>query len=150
MLTQPRRIKVENKFRVHLDSNENGRFDKNDLLIGRTGISNKVAAKGVGNLLDEGETGELIVDFKRPPSKRPDPDALTLDQQIQQLKEDIMNGGLDMQFKLPNGTSIPITLDDAKARLSTLEIEQHDMDASKLVQDTLKNVYDPVCWFGDC
>ena len=83
-------------------------------------------------------------------SLRPDPDALTLDQQIQQLKEDIMNGGLDMQFKLPNGTSIPITLDDAKARLSTLEIEQHAMDASKLVQDTLKNVYDPVCWFGDC
>ena len=149
------------KFRVHLDSNENGRFDKKDQLIGRTGLRNKHAAKGVGNLLDEGETGELIVDFKRPPSRRPDPDALTLDQQIQQLKNDIMNGGLDMQFKLPNGTSIPITLDDAKTRLSLLEMEQDAieqeamdlskaMDQSKLVQDSLKNTFDPVCWIGDC
>ena len=39
------------KFRVYLDSNENGRFDKNDQLIGRTGIREKHAAKGVGNLM---------------------------------------------------------------------------------------------------
>lgn len=109
------------KFRVFLDSNENGRFDKADRLIGRTGLKQKHAAKGVGNLLDEGETAELVVDFKRPPSKRSDPDASLLDQSIQQLKEDIMNGGLDMQFKLPDGTSIPITLDEARAELSNLE-----------------------------
>ena len=52
------------KFRVYLDSNENGRFDKNDQLIGRTGLKKKHAAKGVGNLLDEGEIGQLEVKFK--------------------------------------------------------------------------------------
>ena len=138
------------KFRVYLDSNENGRFDKNDQLIGRTGLKHKHASKGVGNLLDDDEIGELIVDFKRPPSKRPDPDAMTLDQQIQQLKEEIMNGGLDMQFKLPNGTSIPITLDQAKARLSALEIEQHAMDAQKSLELNLENTFNPACWFHPC
>ena len=56
------------KFRVYLDSNENGRFDKNDQLIGRTGIREKHAAKGVGNLLDEDEIGLLEVKFKIPNS----------------------------------------------------------------------------------
>ena len=52
------------KFRVYLDSNENGRFDKNDELIGRSGPKQKHASKGVGNLLYEGEIGELVVKFK--------------------------------------------------------------------------------------
>ena len=56
------------KFRVYLDSNENGRFDKNDQLIGRTGLRNKLAAKGVGNLLDEDEIGQIEVKFKIPNS----------------------------------------------------------------------------------
>ena len=53
------------KLRLYLDSNENGRFDKNDLLIGRTGISNKLAAKSVGNLIKEDEVGQVEVKFKR-------------------------------------------------------------------------------------
>ena len=53
------------KFRVYLDSNENGRFDKNDELIGRTGIRQRHAAKGVGNLLDDDEIGQLEIKFKR-------------------------------------------------------------------------------------
>ena len=53
------------KFRDYLDSNENGRFDKNDQLIGRTGLKHKHAAKGVGNLLDEDEVGQLEVKFTR-------------------------------------------------------------------------------------
>lgn len=57
------------KFRVHLDSNENGRFDKNDELIGRTGLKQKHVAKGVGNLLDEDELGQLEVKFKRAKSE---------------------------------------------------------------------------------
>ena len=56
------------KFRVYLDSNENGLFDKNDQLIGRTGLRNKHAAKGVGNLLDEDEVGLLEVKFEIPNS----------------------------------------------------------------------------------
>ena len=36
------------KFRVYLDSNENGRFDKDDLFFGRTGIKAKHSKKGVG------------------------------------------------------------------------------------------------------
>nr|BDD45745.1 hypothetical protein 48 [bacterium] len=52
------------KFRVFLDSNENGRFDKKDQLIGRSGLKQKHAAKGVGNLLDEDEIGQLEVKFK--------------------------------------------------------------------------------------
>lgn len=55
------------KFRVYLDSNENNRFDKNDELIGRTGLNQKHAAKGVGNLLDEGEIGQLKVKFTKTP-----------------------------------------------------------------------------------
>ena len=55
------------KFRVYLDSNKNGRFDKNDPLIGRTGLKHKHAAKGVGNLLDEDEIGQVEVKFKRSP-----------------------------------------------------------------------------------
>ena len=53
------------KFRVYLDSNENGRFDKSDPLIGLSGLKQKHAAKGVGNLLDEGEIGQLQVTFKK-------------------------------------------------------------------------------------
>ena len=53
------------KFRVFLDSNENGRFDKKDQLIGRIGLKEKHAAKGVGNLLDEDEFGQLDVNFKK-------------------------------------------------------------------------------------
>ena len=59
------------KFRVYLDSNENGRFDKNDQLIGKSGLKKKHAAKGVGNLLDEGELGQLEVKFKT--SKKANP-----------------------------------------------------------------------------
>ena len=53
------------KFRVYLDSNENGRFDKNDQLIGRTGIRSKHSSKGVGNLLGDDEIGLLEIKFKR-------------------------------------------------------------------------------------
>ena len=53
------------KFRVYLDSNENGRFDKSDPFIGLSGLKQKHAAKGVGNLLDEGEIGQLEVKSKR-------------------------------------------------------------------------------------
>ena len=55
----------KHKFRVYLDSNENGRFDKKDELIGRSGLKQKCAAKGVGNLLNEDKAGHLEVKFKR-------------------------------------------------------------------------------------
>ena len=53
------------KFRVYLDSNKNGRFDNKDQLIGKSGLKQKHAAKGVGNLLDEDELGQLEVKFKK-------------------------------------------------------------------------------------
>ena len=56
------------KFRVYLDSNENGLFDKRDPLIGMSALKKKHAAKGVGNLLDEDEIGQLEVTFKKPKS----------------------------------------------------------------------------------
>nr|BDD45744.1 hypothetical protein 47 [bacterium] len=52
------------KFRVHLDSNDNGRFDKNDSFFGHTGLKTKYSKKGVGQILDEGEVGELKIKFK--------------------------------------------------------------------------------------
>ena len=52
------------KFRVHLDSNDNGRFDKNDLFYGHSGLKTKDSKKGVGQILDEGEVGELKIKFK--------------------------------------------------------------------------------------
>ena len=53
------------KIRVYLDSNENGRFDKTDPLLGRSGIKHKHVDYGVGNLLDEDELGQLEVTFKK-------------------------------------------------------------------------------------
>jgi len=51
------------KKRVYLDSNENGRFDKNDVLIGSTGINERVTRKGAG--LDQNELGIVEIEFKR-------------------------------------------------------------------------------------
>ena len=53
------------KFRVYLDSNESGRFDKKDTLIGWSLLKQKFAAKGVGNLLDEDEIGQVEIRFKQ-------------------------------------------------------------------------------------
>ena len=52
------------KFRVYLDSNDNGRFDKNDSFYGHTGLKTKHSKKGVGQILDKGEVGELKIKFK--------------------------------------------------------------------------------------
>ena len=52
------------KFRVYLDSNENKRFDKDDLFIGRTGIKANHSKKGVGNLIDLDEIGKVSVKLK--------------------------------------------------------------------------------------
>jgi len=46
---------ARHKFRVYLDSNDNGRFDKNDSFYGHTGLKMKHSKKGVGQILDEGE-----------------------------------------------------------------------------------------------
>lgn len=53
------------KFRVYLDTNENGRFDRKDQLIGKTGLKRKYSRKGIGNLLEEGELGQLKIKFKK-------------------------------------------------------------------------------------
>ena len=53
------------KFRVYLDTNENGRFDRRDELIGKTGLKGKHSRKGIGNLLEDGELGRLEVKFKK-------------------------------------------------------------------------------------
>ena len=55
----------KHKKRIYLDSNENGRFDKDDLFIGRTGIKDKHTKKGVGELLDPGDIGHVEVLFRR-------------------------------------------------------------------------------------
>ena len=52
------------KFRVYLDSNENKRFDKDDLFIGRTGIKANHSKKGVGNLIDLDEIGKVEVKLR--------------------------------------------------------------------------------------
>ena len=53
------------KFRVYLDTDENGRFDRRDELIGMTGLKDKHSKKGIGNLLEDGELGRLEVKFKK-------------------------------------------------------------------------------------
>ena len=55
---------ARHKFRVYLDSNDNGRFDKNDSFYGHSGLKTKDSKKGVGQILDEGEVGELKIKFK--------------------------------------------------------------------------------------
>lgn len=59
----------KHKFRVFLDSNENNHFDRDDTLIGWSHLRKKVSDKGVGNLLDEDEIGQLEVSFRRLKSK---------------------------------------------------------------------------------
>ena len=59
------------KFRVFLDSNENGRFDKKDTLISSSHLKQKFADKGVGNLLDEDINGRVEVKFKQLRSNDP-------------------------------------------------------------------------------
>ena len=56
------------KLRVYLDSNENNRFDKNDLLLGRIGLKTRHSKNGVGGILDEDELGQIEVKFKKPKS----------------------------------------------------------------------------------
>ena len=56
------------KFRVYLDSNENNRFDKNDVLLGRIGLKTRHSKNGVGGILDEDELGQIEVKFKKPKS----------------------------------------------------------------------------------
>ena len=53
------------KFRVYLDSNENNRFDNDDVLLGRTGLKTRHSKNGVVGILDEDETGQVEVKFKR-------------------------------------------------------------------------------------
>ena len=53
------------KFRVYLDSNVNGRFDKNDFFFGRKGLKIKHSKKGIGAVLGEDDIGQLEVKFKR-------------------------------------------------------------------------------------
>lgn len=40
------------KLRIFLDSNENNRFDKNDLFLSRTGLRAKHSKNDVGGILD--------------------------------------------------------------------------------------------------
>ena len=53
------------KFKVFLDTNENGRFDRSDELIGKTSLTRKLTKQGIGNLLDDGELGGLEIKFKK-------------------------------------------------------------------------------------
>ena len=53
------------KFRVYLDTNENGRFDRKDELIGKTGLKRQVSRKGIGSLLEPGEFGQLEIKFNK-------------------------------------------------------------------------------------
>ena len=52
------------RFKVFLNTNDNGRFDGKDDLIGKTRLFLKHSRKGVGNLLEEDQVGQLEVKFK--------------------------------------------------------------------------------------
>ena len=53
------------KFKVFLDTNENGSFDRKDELIGKTSLTRKLTKKGIGNLLNDDELGQLEIKFKK-------------------------------------------------------------------------------------
>ena len=57
------------KFRVYLDSNENAKFDRNDLFFGTTALKDANSQDGVGGILGETEVGQLKVRFKKIKSK---------------------------------------------------------------------------------
>ena len=105
------------KFRVYLDSNENGRFDKSDPLIGMSGLKQKHAAKGVGNLLDEGEIGQLEVTFKKAESNASMRSLEAVDMDRGPLYQSSQSGGSlhmyeEMQFITSTGNdpvaSVPV------------------------------------------
>ena len=60
------------RFKVFLDSNNDGGFDKEDELIGKSSLRNMHSRKGVANLLAAGEIGHIEVEFKRRSSIRAD------------------------------------------------------------------------------
>ena len=66
------------KKRVYLDSNENGRFDKDDLFLGCTGINERATRKGAG--LDPGEIGHVEIQFKQSKNRSDVADAFDLSQ----------------------------------------------------------------------
>ena len=53
------------KFRVYLDSNENAKFDRNDLFFGATALKDTISQDGVGGILGKAEVGQLQVKFKK-------------------------------------------------------------------------------------
>jgi len=57
------------KFRVYLDSNENAKFDRNDLFFGTTALKDANSQIGVGQILGESEVGRLKVKYRKIKSK---------------------------------------------------------------------------------
>jgi len=97
------------KFRVYLDSNKNGRFDKNDPLIGRTGLKHKHAAKGVGNLLDDDEIGQVEVTFKKSKSNASMRSLETFDTgrgPLYQLGGFLVDQPIQLLFSTPEGEAV--------------------------------------------
>ena len=116
------------KFWVHLDSNDNGRFDKNDSFYGHSGLKTKDSKKGVGQILDEAEVGELKIKFKTLESKAsmktpegdvfPTPDKITdpIDPIIKAMK--FKHGSIDMPYSMRtsgNSSVAEVTPNDCTA-----------------------------------
>lgn len=89
---------VRHKFRVHLDSNDNGRFDKNDSFYGHTGLKTKHSKKGVGQILDDNEIGELKIKFKTLESNASMKTAEGADPIIKVMK--FKHGSIDMPYSM--------------------------------------------------
>ena len=120
------------KFRVYLDSNENNRFDKDDVLLGRSGLKTRHSKNGAGGILDEDELGQLEIKFKKPKSnasmRGTGGDALVdylmnqeanqtinqenekienqINENIETQENKILNNHLQMSFTHPDGSEV--------------------------------------------
>ena len=117
------------KFRVYLDTNENNRFDKRDLLIGRSGLKAHHSKDGVGEILEQGELGGIKLKLRE---VRIGPSKKGLGGFIKDVGKKVRDKVKDAGDKIEDGSK------------EVSKATKYVFDASKYGADELVDAYDPL------
>lgn len=117
------------KFRVYLDTNENNRFDKRDLLIGRSGLKAKHSKDSVGEILEQGELGGVKLKLRE---LRPGPSKRGLGGFIEDVGKKVGDKVKDVGDKIEDGSK------------EVVKATKYVFDAAKYGADQLVDAYDPL------
>ena len=117
------------KFRVYLDANENNRFDKRDLLIGRAGLKDQHSKDDVGELLEQGELGGIKLKLRE---LRTDPSKRGLGGFIEDVGKKVGDTVKDAGDKIEDGSK------------EVSKATKYVFDAAKYGADELVDAYDPL------